>query len=170
MWCVFLFKSLHQSFIFLQRDVLKQSSNHPSTFLFGILGKPTCTLPETNGLHLKIDGWNSSFLFGWPIFRGYVSFRECRNREKARCTPPPHRFRWSPCSEVMGFPKLPSWGAATSLAATCGDIGMDPWGSTLNLGREGGRRWWWWFLFIYIYIFFVGDYKCWNYSGSGNRW
>ena len=27
--------------------------------------------------HLKMDGWNSSFLLGWPIFRGYVSFREC---------------------------------------------------------------------------------------------
>ena len=22
--------------------------------------------------------WNTSFLLGWPIFRGYVSFRECR--------------------------------------------------------------------------------------------
>ncbi len=26
--------------------------------------------------HLKMDGWNTSFLLGWPIFRGYVSFRE----------------------------------------------------------------------------------------------
>ena len=25
--------------------------------------------------HLKMDGWNTSFLWGWPIFRGYVSFR-----------------------------------------------------------------------------------------------
>ena len=25
---------------------------------------------------LKIDGWNTIFLLGWPIFRGYVSFRE----------------------------------------------------------------------------------------------
>ena len=23
-------------------------------------------------------GWNTSFLLGWPIFSGYVSFRECR--------------------------------------------------------------------------------------------
>ena len=23
-----------------------------------------------------MDGWNSRFLLGWPIFRGYVSFRE----------------------------------------------------------------------------------------------
>ena len=27
--------------------------------------------------HLKMDGWNTSFLLGWPIFRCYVSFREC---------------------------------------------------------------------------------------------
>ena len=24
-----------------------------------------------------MDGWKTSFLLGWPIFRGYVSFREC---------------------------------------------------------------------------------------------
>ena len=24
----------------------------------------------------KMDGWNTTFLFGWPIFKGYVSFRE----------------------------------------------------------------------------------------------
>ncbi len=23
-----------------------------------------------------MDGWNTSFLLGWPIFRCYVSFRE----------------------------------------------------------------------------------------------
>ena len=36
------------------------------------------TLPETNSSHLKMDGWNTSFLLEWPIFRGYVSFREGR--------------------------------------------------------------------------------------------
>ena len=25
---------------------------------------------------LKMDGWNTHFLLGWPIFRCYVSFRE----------------------------------------------------------------------------------------------
>ena len=34
------------------------------------------TLPETNSLHLKMDGWKTSFLLGRPIFRCYVSFRE----------------------------------------------------------------------------------------------
>ena len=27
--------------------------------------------------HLKMDGWNTCFLLGWLVFRGYVSFREC---------------------------------------------------------------------------------------------
>ena len=35
------------------------------------------TLPENNELHLKVDGWNTSFLLGCPIFRCCVSFREC---------------------------------------------------------------------------------------------
>ena len=35
------------------------------------------TIPETNSLHLKMDGWNTTFLLGRPIFRGEnVSFRE----------------------------------------------------------------------------------------------
>ena len=29
-------------------------------------------LPETNSSHLKMDGWKTSFLLGWPIFSGYV--------------------------------------------------------------------------------------------------
>ena len=36
-------------------------------------------LPETNSSPLKMDGWNTSFLLGRPIFRGYVSFREGNN-------------------------------------------------------------------------------------------
>ena len=35
------------------------------------------TLPETDSSPLKMDGWNTIFLLGRPIFRGYVSFREC---------------------------------------------------------------------------------------------
>ena len=34
------------------------------------------TLPETNSSHLKMDGWNTTFLLGRPIFRDHVSFRE----------------------------------------------------------------------------------------------
>ena len=30
---------------------------------------PPSTLPETNSLPLKMDGWNTGFLLGWPIFR-----------------------------------------------------------------------------------------------------
>ena len=32
---------------------------------------------------LKMDGWNTSFLLGWPIFRVYVSFRECKTNRKS---------------------------------------------------------------------------------------
>ena len=34
------------------------------------------TLPETNSSPPKMDGWNTTFLLGRSIFRGYVSFRE----------------------------------------------------------------------------------------------
>ncbi len=34
------------------------------------------TLPETNKLQLKMDGWKTTLLLGWPNFRGYVSSRE----------------------------------------------------------------------------------------------
>ena len=30
-----------------------------------------------------MDGWNTNFLLGWPIFRGYVSFRECKPQGKS---------------------------------------------------------------------------------------
>ena len=35
------------------------------------------TLPETNSSPKKVDVWNTTFPLGRPIFRGYVSFREC---------------------------------------------------------------------------------------------
>ena len=46
---------------------------------------PNGTLPGTNLPSLKLtfsplkmDGWNINFLWGWPIFRCHVSFRECK--------------------------------------------------------------------------------------------
>ena len=62
-------------------------SNHPPTsHLFCLIPRlmeedMEFTLPETNSSHLKMDKLKSttvvSFL-GWPFFRGYVSFRECK--------------------------------------------------------------------------------------------
>ena len=52
-------------------DLSKQCPGGKHRFVSG-----RCTLPETNGLHLEMDGWNTTFLLGKPIFRGYVSFRE----------------------------------------------------------------------------------------------
>ena len=34
------------------------------------------TFTESSSLYLKIDAWNTIVSF-WPVFRGYVSFREC---------------------------------------------------------------------------------------------
>ena len=50
------------STIFLKSTTLWESTNTPSTKRF--------TLPETNSAPLKMDGWNTSFLLGRPIFRG----------------------------------------------------------------------------------------------------
>ena len=36
---------------------------------------PKVTLPKTN-IAPEMDGWNTTFLLGRPIFMGYVSFRE----------------------------------------------------------------------------------------------
>ena len=42
-----------------------------------MLGSWKYTLPETNSSHLKMDGWNTNFLLGRPIFQGRtVSFTE----------------------------------------------------------------------------------------------
>ena len=39
----------------------------------------TIALPETN-IFAPVNGWleYDRFLLGWPIFRGHVSFRECK--------------------------------------------------------------------------------------------
>ena len=50
-------------------------------------GLPNASTPNKYGLmkglpsmkltqHVKMDGWNTNFLLGWPIFEGYVSFME----------------------------------------------------------------------------------------------
>ena len=43
--------------------------------------KNIVNLPETNIFAPpKMDGWNTSFLLGRPIFRGYICFREGRSQ------------------------------------------------------------------------------------------
>ena len=41
-----------------------------SLLKMGIFQPAMSTLPETNSLHLKMDGWNTSFLLGCHLFRG----------------------------------------------------------------------------------------------------
>ena len=55
------------------------------------------TLPETNSLHLKMDGWNSIvFLWARPIFRceRYVSFREGSIRKETVQSTLQHPLPW----------------------------------------------------------------------------
>ena len=44
----------------------------------GIIFHQPHDFPETNSSPQKMDGWNTTFLLGRPILRGYVSFREGR--------------------------------------------------------------------------------------------
>ena len=72
-----------------QRDVGKQrmqssdlSSKHLRSSRVScnlVLSSIVSTLPETNSSPLKMDGWKTSFLLGWSIFRGYVSSRGCNH-------------------------------------------------------------------------------------------
>ena len=58
--------------------------HYHSEKVIGSLGRyKQITLPETNSLHMKMDGWNTivSFL-GWPIFRCYVGFMEGINEKR----------------------------------------------------------------------------------------
>ena len=50
------------------------SNNHGSVEI-DFVGKKLPSLKLTFS-NLKMDGWNTSFLLGRPICRGYVSFRE----------------------------------------------------------------------------------------------
>ena len=47
-----------------------QGNRSVGEILFHLARMIAITLPETNSSHLKMDGWNTSFLLGWPIFRG----------------------------------------------------------------------------------------------------
>ena len=61
------------------------------------------TLPETNGLPLKIGVWETTFILGRPIFRGVlVSFREGNlpNIQTTTCSKDYHKCR------LNGYPDL----------------------------------------------------------------
>ena len=44
----------------------RQTKRKPTNLMHGF---SRITLPETNSSHPKMDGWNTSFPLGWPIFR-----------------------------------------------------------------------------------------------------
>ena len=47
--------------------------------------------------HLKMDGWNTTFLLGRSIFRGYVSFREGKHVQDQSFL-----LLWTPHLQVTG--------------------------------------------------------------------
>ena len=51
------------------------ANGHVGLYIY-ILHHITLLETLTASLHLKMDGWNTCFLLGWPIFRGYLSCRE----------------------------------------------------------------------------------------------
>ncbi len=61
------------------------------------------TLPETNSLPLKMDSWNTTFLLGSPIFRGYVSFREGSHPSTSRLQAPFQRLPQGVHTRRTGF-------------------------------------------------------------------
>ena len=53
------------------------------------------TLPKTNSSPLKMDGWNTTFLLGWPIFRGELLVSErvnTHNNKKGHEPREPEKF------------------------------------------------------------------------------
>ncbi len=61
------------------------------------------SLKLTASLHLKMDGWNTSFLLGWPIFRGYVSFRECMFEGEIKQTIKPKDLHIRRCKNISQY-------------------------------------------------------------------
>ncbi len=60
------------------------------------------TLPETNSKSpwkWMVGSWNTTFLLGRPIFRGYVSFRE----GTCQVTPPEKNWRREPKTKTLAF-------------------------------------------------------------------
>ena len=84
--------------------------------------------------HLIMHGWNTSFLWGWPIFRGYVKLWGCILLGVPG-TPLEHLARSSDPlggSKSFGKVSLRCWCAFTTL-----------WISSRVSWRSFKQRWWW---------------------------
>ena len=103
--------------IYPSRGEISEADPKISTTISQILGfgrwllltggeKRSITLPLTFS-HLKMDGWNTTFLLGRPTFRGYVSFREGNALDVHTCT---WQFCWWPfwdgCDLQLGDKKV----------------------------------------------------------------
>ena len=79
--------------------------------------------------HLKMDGWKTIFLLGWPIFRCYVSFMECKPNELRVMASPrksvldPQQYvaprRHAKSGPSMGGGDRGGWGSLLDLLVSC---------------------------------------------------
>ena len=75
-----------------------------------------------------MDGWTTSFLLGWPIFRGYVSFRECK---RSPMIVPWHSYRMGAGLGIL------FWGTASSFySGTMMEYVKSTWMSRWKLVSE----------------------------------
>ena len=63
---------------FLRAQLLESSNWMSLICFFGWLEKSELPSLKLTFSALKINGWKMNPLWGWLIFRGYVSFRECK--------------------------------------------------------------------------------------------
>ena len=81
-----------------------------------------------------MDGWNTGFLLRWPIFRGYVSFRECNSPSAQNTVPFQEVFRplkpaqntlsegsWSTRVDTTSLPKPSEFEQAAVIDIKCPD-------------------------------------------------
>ena len=81
------------------------------------------TLPETNSLHLKMDGWKMKCLFwGWPIFRCELLVSGCFHMFPTKKGQ--FKRKWSSSKHVFFFRKaiLPLWKSSEFLSEKTGNL------------------------------------------------
>ncbi len=72
-----------------------------------------------------MDGWNTTFLLGRPIFSGYVSFRE-GNPMVVSTTMGGEILPLDPLASRIQWCSLP-WSASTQIPTWCGPPNLDGW-------------------------------------------
>ena len=135
--------------------------------LWFFVGKPKLSKVPSLKLTwpLKMDGWNTSSLLGWPVFRGRksVSFRECNERNLQQLQTPP---------AFGGVCQSFRWLSSPQRRLNCLGFRSNDWRSTqeqtiFGVGGDGEDDGLWIFDIWCIYIYMVFDGISWyQYCGS----